>query len=305
MAWRRLALVVAVLAVATLLPLTAGEAGATEEGAFDPQLGIPVKEISRIRDANVAFLFANRDRYGPGRHAPKRKLLPIFRELRPDAMTFFSLGPQEGDEIDEVLKLWPGFAGAIHTFEPAPRWIPHLEQKYRTQIAAGTVVLVPKAVSERDGTATMCDSGSCSRWTAGQLQVDRANGVLTERTGAIRMDTAVRLDSYVAQAVPGALPADPTGDPRAPELDMVMMDIEGYEAPALRGMRELLSRRRIAVLFFEYGPQWSDYVGDLFLGERAEAASVAEMPPERLRDAVAYLHALGSASPAPCPSSRV
>ncbi len=118
-----------------------------------------------------------------------------------------------------------GDGGRVHAFEPNPANVQLLLRSVERN-AFGNVTVHRCAVSDREGTL-----GYSADDSNGHVTMDPgANGLLAVR--------AVRLDDELHDL---------------PRLDVVKMDIEGSEAKALAGMRELMRRHR-PTLFVEFSP---------------------------------------------------
>jgi FkbM family methyltransferase len=90
--------------------------------------------------------------------------------------------------------------------------------------SGAAITLVPRAVSDRDGTARL----SADRWATNAL-VDAAYA------GAAENVETVSLDHYVAEA-------------RVERVSLVKVDVEGHEPAVLRGAEALLARDRPALI---------------------------------------------------------
>jgi FkbM family methyltransferase len=120
-----------------------------------------------------------------------------------------------------------GSEGQIHAFEPDATNFKHLAAMAGLR---NNVTLVPKAVSDRSGALVM--------YTSPTLNVDHRTYQTASYKEAIAVD-GVSIDDYVA----GRL-----------RVDVIKMDIQGYELNALRGMERTIMANPAMVIFSEFWP---------------------------------------------------
>jgi len=148
----------------------------------------------------------------------------LARVLRP-GMVFYDLGANVGFYTILGAKL-VGEQGKVFAMEPTPR----LAEAVRANAARNAftnVTVVQVAAGEREGTAKFVDT----EFSAGN-RVARDGADEGEATFEVRVTS---VDAYVRE----------TG---APLPDVVMMDVEGAEIDALRGMRETLAAAKPVIL---------------------------------------------------------
>lgn len=67
---------------------------------------------------------------------------------------FLDIGAHWGETLDEVLSpLWR--FDAVYAFEPDPECVALLEQRFAGEVASGKLIIVPAALSDRDGEAEL------------------------------------------------------------------------------------------------------------------------------------------------------
>jgi len=137
----------------------------------------------------------------------RKKLGYVAGFVRP-GMTVFDVGAHAGYYTIAFARL-VGSKGRVLAFEPNSGNLAHLRHHLAVNRMTN-VEVIDAAVSDRNGTARFAHSD------------DRYQGKLAEKGIEVR---CVRLDGYT---IP----------------DLVKMDVEGAEGPALHGATEILGRRR-------------------------------------------------------------
>ena len=118
-----------------------------------------------------------------------------------------------------------GAAIDFHLFEPIPRLVSSIE-KTKAHYPAMRLTLNHAAVADNVGEVSFAVADE----ETGRSHID-ADGQLKIR--------CLTLDSYLAQ----------TG---IAEVDLLKLDVEGYELPVLRGAADALKARAIKAIYFEY-----------------------------------------------------
>lgn len=152
----------------------------------------------------------------------------------------------------------------VHAFEPSPRCVDILRKKFA---ASANVHIVPRALGDRAGEAVLNDGAHGSSLASlvfrPAIQGDPAD--------AVRVPL-VRLDVYLDQRDMG-------------RVDLLKLDVEGFELAALRGAGERLSPDCIDLIQFEYGGTTMDAgatLRDLFGVLNARGYAVAKLFPAAL-----------------------
>lgn len=162
----------------------------------------------------------------------------LFSRLVRPGDTVFDLGANHGVYALLAARL-VGPAGRVHAFEPNPRLAQLVDMSLRINGFAGWAQVHRIAASDRSGVARLffTDSYSGGGSLSGTAEQSDASGTSKHAVDCRMMP----LDTLFA-------------DP-AMRLDVVKMDVEGHEGPALRGMRQLLARSPDVRIMMEFGPQ--------------------------------------------------
>jgi FkbM family methyltransferase len=120
-----------------------------------------------------------------------------------------------------------GPEGCIHAFEPDATNFKHLTA---TTGRKNNVTLVPKAVSDHSGRLLI--------YTSPTLNVDHRTYEVANYKQAIAVD-GVSVDDYVGGRF---------------RVDVIKMDIQGYELNALRGMKKTVTASPAVTIFSEFWP---------------------------------------------------
>jgi FkbM family methyltransferase len=120
-----------------------------------------------------------------------------------------------------------GPAGQVHAFEPDSTNFAHLSEMTGGR---GNVTLVPKAVSDQTGKLLI--------YTSPDLNVDHRTYKVYRYQAVCPVD-AVSIDDYVGGRF---------------QVDVVKMDIQGYELSALRGMEKTITANPAIIIFSEFWP---------------------------------------------------
>jgi len=168
------------------------------------------------------------DDVAAGRYEPMT--LSLFRAaLRPGA-TVLDLGANVGIfTIPAARAVGPG--GRVIAFEPNPRTLPHLRANIERN-GLSNVTVVEQGAAAGIGTHTFV---AATRGNTSTVYGDIIAGEPVEAVFTVPMTT---VDAVV-------------GDAR---VDVVKIDVEGSEWPALDGMHDTLERNPDLVLFIEFEP---------------------------------------------------
>jgi FkbM family methyltransferase len=171
-----------------------------------------------------------RVRYGPYHDVSER----FYSQFIAEGDLCFDIGANMGSRTDIFIAL-----GATSVaVEPQDQCLEHLRLKYRNNRG---VIMVPKAVGEKEGEAQMmlCDLPSMSSLSKKWIEGIRAGG----RVGNYHWETSAKvsvttLDRLIEQY---GIPA------------FCKIDVEGFELQVLKGLT-----RPIQTISFEYNPEFSD-----------------------------------------------
>lgn len=155
----------------------------------------------------------------------RRERALLARLIRP-GMTAVDVGANIGVYTLFLARL-TGPSGRVHAFEPAPANLRHLESN------AGdldNVMIHPAAVGEHCGTVSL--------FISEELNVDHR----TFDSGDGRQSVPVRLVSLDDQF------------PRGQTVDVIKIDVQGYELSVLKGARRLLEDNPSIFILMEFWP---------------------------------------------------
>lgn len=159
-----------------------------------------------------------------------RSVLKLF-EQAPKPLLAIDMGANVGDYSAQLLASCPSLE--LHLFEPAAVNIEKLRKRFEI---VTNVHIVPCAVAGADGLADLwADSPGSSLGSLTRRRLDHFNVNLSMRESV----RTLRFESYWRNIL----------ECRA--VDIVKMDIEGYEYSALHGFGEAISH--VNVLQFEFG----------------------------------------------------
>lgn len=153
--------------------------------------------------------------------------LDVIRELRP-GQVFVDLGANLGF-FSVLAARAVGDGGRVHAFEPTPGTAALLRRNVDDNGLAARVAVVAQAVADRVGTVRFATFDGAAQ----------GNQIAVDDTGRSIEVPLTSLDAYF----------EPMGWPR---VDLIKMDIEGAELPALRGMRGVIERSPGVRLIFEF-----------------------------------------------------
>ena len=192
-----------------------------EPGLFIRPLGLSTVEVAIIR----------RGMFEP-------ETVRAFAALLDAGMTVLDVGANVG-LFTLVAARRVGPTGSVHAFEPTPELAEHIHRNLELN-GLENVAVNPIAVSDTSGHATLhlVEAGDPGE-----------NSIVNPSPGALTLEVAtVTLDNYIAEHNIG-------------RVDVIKIDIEGAEMPALLGARELLSHDESPVLVLEFHPSTLAYGG--------------------------------------------
>jgi len=156
-----------------------------------------------------------------------------------EGMTAFDVGANYG-ELTTLFSRFVGVSGHVHAFEPSPAAFEVVQTLAKVN-ARQNIILNQLAISDAEGSLTL------------HVYADQHAGL----TGA-----AVRSIETVAPSHSVDVPATTlTAYCRAnaiETIDLLKIDVEGFEYKALLGARELFRERRVRCCVFEYGATTHD-----------------------------------------------
>ncbi|WP_198375442.1 FkbM family methyltransferase [Neoroseomonas rubea] len=162
----------------------------------------------------------------------------LFRRLVRPGDTVLDLGANLGVYTMLAARL-TGPGGRVHAFEPNPRLSHLVDVSIRINGCAGWTQVHRLAASDRRGVARLffTDAYSGGGSLTGNAEQHDSSG---SSKNAVDCELAP-IDEVLA-------------DPDL-RVDVMKMDVEGHEGPALRGMRAILERSPGIRIMMEFGPQ--------------------------------------------------
>lgn len=164
----------------------------------------------------------------------------------------FDVGANQGEW---TLKFVEGMSNHldVYSFEPLPNTYACLEQNLRASNFPASVHPVNAGLGDSTGTVKMyVDVNNPTAGTNSLVQRNaRAYGLSQKEVNGI---TVLRGDDFCA-------------DHSIDHIDFMKIDTEGYECSVIKGFVNMLRRRKIDVIQFEYGGTWIDsktYLADIF-----------------------------------------
>lgn len=153
----------------------------------------------------------------------------------------FDVGANEGNWLSQVLRLAPD--ARLHAFEPQPA----LAERIR--VRAPGVFVTNAAVGERQDRLTLYDYADHPGSSHASLLPGVIDGV---HRGLARTTEVpvIRLDDYCK-------------DRSIEAIDLLKIDVEGFELSVLRGAQRLLASGKVAAIQFEFNEM--NVVGRTFL----------------------------------------
>jgi FkbM family methyltransferase len=158
----------------------------------------------------------------------EREFFELARLLLPRNGVFFDVGANFGlMSLGVAGAIAPG--GSLHVFEPNPFLIPVLKRSF-DRLSFERFYLNGCAVSECSGTVTM------------QFNPRHTGASFVTAYGGVTVPS-IRLDDYIQEK-------------QISRVDLLKLDVEGFELPALRGMQRSLASGVVRTLYFEFNPEW-------------------------------------------------
>jgi FkbM family methyltransferase len=160
-----------------------------------------------------------------------------------------------------------GASGKVVAFEPDPRNRERLAANLQLNPFAGNVEIVPRALSDRSGDATLYRSSDTGHNSM------RASVATESRVDEIAIE-AVTLDEYCRQHA-------------LERIRLIKIDVEGHEAAVLAGAAGMLAAGRIDYVMMEYvaerarGLGMGEELGDAALTACGYRRVFPQTPPER------------------------
>lgn len=146
----------------------------------------------------------------------------------------FDLGASEGLTAQTYRSLFPD--ATIYSFEPTDSCFQILSDRFRGD---NKVVPVHAAVGREDGTATLFLNS-----------FDQTNSLLPAAPGSEKL-VGASLSNVGTQPVPVISLESFCRERGIDKVDLLKMDIQGFEINALRGFKETLARQTVRVIYTE------------------------------------------------------
>jgi FkbM family methyltransferase len=179
-----------------------------------------------------------------------------MRDLLAPGATFVDVGANKGD-FSVLAATLVGDAGRVLAFEPEPencRWI----ERTLALNERRNVRLFPLALGDRDGEAVL----QLSRQSGAHTLVP---GLPGRAEGELRVPTRT-LDGLLAEL----------GTPR---VDVLKLDVEGFELPVLRGASRTLASNPALVLLLDLHPHLGVDTGEVARFLQAHGFRLCRMEP--------------------------
>ncbi len=153
----------------------------------------------------------------------------VLRKLKRSEAIIFDVGANHGDFVQLALG-----AAAIHAFEPSQTAYAELTRRFanRSEVHLNNLALG----SERGERMLYYDAPGSELSSLYQRKVQH-HGIDMSGSELVQVET---LDQYCA-----AHSID--------HIDLLKLDVEGHELEVLRGAEQMLARKQIAVVSFEFG----------------------------------------------------
>lgn len=170
-----------------------------------------------------------------GRHAVRDRFLDMRDLIKVDNPVIIDGGAHMGDMIDIFLSLFPN--PTIHAFEPIPNLVQQLKDKYGSNpnIIIHPYALGPEAKVIQFNVLSHAASSSALEPTKTNQDYHPGMMELSQKIDVqqVRMDEVLDLD-----------------------IDILKLDLQGYEMPALQGAEGLLGRVKLMTIEVEFLPMY-------------------------------------------------
>ena len=146
----------------------------------------------------------------------------------------FDVGANRGQYLDLVFEQFANHPIMVHAFEPSPAAFADLSRRYagRKQVALNNL-----ALGSAMGEQTLFYESPGSQLSSLYPRRIQHHGIHLAKSELVRVET---LDTYcTAHAIT--------------QIDLLKLDVEGYEWEVLQGASQLFERKQIAMLSFEFG----------------------------------------------------
>jgi FkbM family methyltransferase len=157
----------------------------------------------------------------------------FFRTRIRSGQTCFDIGANVGVYVLQFAN-WLRPSGRVVAFEPNPGARSVLEYHVRINGISDRVTIVPSAVGQNSGTATLYAAGA-----DGMSRLNAPNTAIADKVRPVDVPV-ISVDDYVSQS--GITP------------DTLMVDIEGFEIAAIAGAKRLIKEKRDLLIVVEMHP---------------------------------------------------
>jgi FkbM family methyltransferase len=190
--------------------------------------------LGRFLETFAAFVLVSRRGSHDMRTNGELRLIGLVlgRCSRPDVSDFivFDVGANVGDWAAALLEQAAGQA-EVHCFEPTPSTFVTLEERHGHH---SRVRLNRCALSDSSGTAQLRDYGGCSGLNS------LVRDAFHDGHAELHSISTMSGDAYCS-------------DSGIDWIDLLKIDVEGFEWEVLAGFNRMLRQRQIGVIQFEYG----------------------------------------------------
>jgi FkbM family methyltransferase len=171
-------------------------------------------------------------------HFDDEPVIKLVNEIVTPGMTVVDVGANHG-QFTVIAAQLTGEEGRVHSFEPAARSFARLSENVnQSETVKRRVRLNESAVSDQPGVATLYEfPPGFSAWNSLGAHAMDAGGRYVEPSHTSQVPVTT-LDEYCRE--------------QGIELiDLLKVDVEGFEVEVLRGCKALLGERRIRKVIFE------------------------------------------------------